>query len=162
MACTCSQFPPLELRRPSINKRIKATAAILKPLLLLAESDATGLKLLRCPQCAQCWQTGREWNFGNGEYAFHVPAIEAEAWLQEPYLQPAACMLYQAMMQAYYEKNTFEPSDRPCRVAQCPCLAIRFSGVCEQHHVEQLQQFGILPKLPPGRPFPPYGPSVPA
>ena len=162
MDCTCSHYSPLNFERRSINIRIKATAAILKPLRLLVESDAAGLKLLQCPHCAQFWQTGREWNFGNGEYAFQVPAIEMEAWLQEPYLQPAAWMIYGAMMEPYYAKNTFEPSEKPCGIAQCPNRAIKFSGVCEQHHIEQLQQFGMLPKRPIGRLFPPYDTTVPA
>jgi hypothetical protein len=46
MTCICSQFPPLELDRRSIKKRMKATAAILKPLQLLAENEALRLKLL--------------------------------------------------------------------------------------------------------------------
>ena len=162
MDCTCSQFPPLELDRRSIRKRMKATAAILKPLELLAENEALKLKLFQCPQCAQYWQTGWEWNLGGTEYAFQVPAIEVEAWLQEPYLQLAAWMIYAAMMESYYAKNTFESSEKPCAVAQCSNRAVRFSGVCEHHHVAQLQQFGMLPKRPIGRLFPPYGPTVPA
>ena len=162
MNCTCSHYPALELDRRSINKRSKATPAILKPLVLLAENGILKLKLFKCPQCAQHWQTGWEWALGATEYAFQVPAIKVEDWRQEPYLQPGAWMIYGAMMQPYYAKNTFEPSDKPCRVAQCPHRAIKFSGVCEQHHVEQLQQFGMLPKRPAGRLFPPYGPSVPA
>lgn len=162
MNCTCAQYAPLELDRPSIKKRIKATPAILKPLVLLAESEAAGLRLLQCPHCAQYWQTGREWNFGNGEYAYQVPAIGVADWRQEPYLQPAAWLIYAALMEPYYAKNTFEPSNKPCAVAGCPERAIRFSGVCELHHVEQLQQFGMLPKRPAGRLFPPYGPSATA
>ena len=160
MDCICSQFPPLDLDRRSIRKRLKATSVILKPMGLLAESETAGLKLLQCPHCAQHWQTGREWNFGNGEYAYQVPAIKVADWLQEPYMQPAAWMIYKAMMEPYYAKNTFEPSEKSCAVAQCPNQAIKFSGVCEQHHIEQLQQFGMLPKRPAGRLFPPYGPTV--
>ena len=162
MECTCPQFSPLELDRRSISKRIKVTAAILKPLELLVESDVFKLKLLRCPQCAQYWQTGWEWNLGGTEYAFQVPAIEMKFWLQEPYLQPAALMIYTAMMESYCAKNTFEPSEKPCAVVQCPNQAIRFSGVCEPHHIAQLQQFGLLPKRPVGRLFPPYSLTVPA
>ena len=162
MDCTCSQFPPLEFNRRSVSKRIKATAAILKPLKLLAENEALKLKLLQCPQCAQHWQTGWEWSLGGTEYTYQVPAIDVEAWLREPYLQPAAWLIYAAMMEPYYAKNTFEPSEKICAVAQCPRRAIRFSGVCEQHHVEQLQQFGMLPKRPVGRLFPPYDATAPA
>jgi hypothetical protein len=150
MPCSCSRYPPLELTRARINKRIKATKAILKPLVLLATHDAAKLKLLQCPRCAQQWQTGWEWNLGGTEYAYHVPAIEASEWLREPCLQTAAWMVYAAMMQPYYAKNTFEPSGKPCPVAQCPHQAIKFSGVCEP-----LQEFGMLPKRPRGRPFPP-------
>ncbi|MCI1187033.1 hypothetical protein MON38_06350 [Hymenobacter sp. DH14] len=162
MNCTCFQYSALELDRRSINKRIKATAAILKPLVLLAENPTLRLKLLRCPHCAQHWQTGWEWSLRGSEYAYHVPEIDLADWQQEPYLQPAAWMVYGAMMEPYYAKNTFEPSNKPCGVAGCPHRAIRFSGVCEPHHVEQLQQFGMLPKRPVGRLFPPYGATAPA
>jgi len=77
-------------------------------------------------------------------------------------MQPAAWMIYGALMQPYYAKTTFEPSDKPCGVAGCAQRAVRFSGVCEPHHIEQLQQFGMLPKRPVGRLFPPYGATVPA
>ncbi|MBF9220208.1 hypothetical protein [Hymenobacter ruricola] len=156
MPCVCSQYPPLELTRAAINKRIKATPALLKPLGLLVTHAAAKLKLLQCPQCGHYWQTGWEWNLGGTEYAYQVPAIEVAEWLREPYLQPAAWMVYAALMQPYYAKNTFEPSGKPCRVAQCPHPAIKFSGVCEPHHIEQLQEFGLLPKRPAGRLFPPY------
>jgi hypothetical protein len=162
MPCTCSKYPPLDLSRASINKRIKATQAILKPLVLLAANEDSKLKLLQCPQCAQYWQTGWEWNLGGTEYAFQVPPIAVADWQQEPYGQPAAWMVYTALMQNYFSKTTLEPSEKPCRVAQCPHLATKFSGVCEQHHIEQLQQFGVLPKRPMGRLFPPYHLSVPA
>jgi hypothetical protein len=162
MNCTCAQFPPLELDRRSINKRSKATAAIIKPLVLLAKNESLKLKLLQCPHCSQHWQTGWEWSIGSRDYAYQVPAIGVEEWLLGPYSQPAAWMIYGAMMQPYYEKNTFEPSEKPCGVAGCPERAIRFSGVCEQHHVEQLQQFGMLPKRPAGRLFLPYGATAPA
>lgn len=162
MHCTCSQYLPLDLSRTSISKRIKATKTILKPLALLATNDAFKLKLFQCPQCAQYWQTGWEWSFSGTEYAFQVPPIAVADWQQEPYGQPAAWLIYTASMQGYYEKNTFEPSGKPCRVDQCPHQAIKLSGVCEQHHIEQLQQFGMLPKRPAGRIFPPYHPSAPA
>ncbi|GAA4034611.1 hypothetical protein GCM10022409_18790 [Hymenobacter glaciei] len=162
MECTCSQYRAFDLDRRSIYKRIKATPAILKLLLLLAESGAAKLKLLQCPHCGQFWQTGREMTFGNGEYGFQVPAIIVEEWRQEPYLQPAAWMLYGVSQQSYYAANTFEPSDMPCGVAQCPNRAIRGSGVCEHHHIEQLQQFGLLRKRPEGRLFHPYNATAPA
>lgn len=162
MNCTCSQYLPLELDRKSINKRIKATKAVLKPLVLLAASDAFKLKLFQCPQCAQHWQTGWEWNFGGTEYAFQVPPIAVAKWQQEPYGQPAAWLIYAALTEDYFAKNTFEPSDKPCRVAQCLHQAIKLSGVCKQHHIEQLQQFSLLPKRSGGRLFPPYHFNAPA
>lgn len=156
MNCTCAQHLPLELSRSSIKKRIKASKAILKPLVLLAQTEPLQLKLLRCPHCAQHWQTGREWNFGNDEYVFQVPAIGVEEWLQEAYSQPASWLIYSAMMQDYYAKNPFEQSDNPCRVTECSNRALKLSGVCEQHHIAQLQRFGMLPKRPEGRLFAPY------
>lgn len=156
MTCSCSHYSPLELSRESINKRLKSAKAIIKSLNLLAESRPTLLKLLQCPHCKQHWQTGREWNFGNGEYVFQVPAIEPEEWLAEPYTQPAAWLIYGAGMENYYSKNSFEEGKTPCRVEGCQELAIKLSGVCQAHHIAQLERFGLLPKRPTGRLFPPY------
>ena len=156
MDCTCTQYTPLTLDRKSISKRIKASKTIIKALNLLAEGGPLQLKLLQCPVCQQYWQTGREWNFGNGEYVFQVPAIEPAEWLAEPYSQPAAWLIYGAVTENYFSKNSFEQGPNPCRVVGCPELAIRLSGVCQAHHIAQLEQFGLLPKRPTGRLFAPY------
>jgi hypothetical protein len=156
MKCTCPQFTPLELTRKSINKRIKASKAILKSLVLLATSEASALKLLQCPACNQYWQTGREWNFGNEEYPFQVPEINVADWLQEAYTQPASWLIYLASMQQYMAKTTMEEGDKQCAVAGCQRRAIKFSGSCELHHIEQLQRVGLLPKRPTGKLFAPY------
>lgn len=156
MACTCSQFPALELSRSAITKRIKATRQLLTKLNQLAESPQTALKLLVCPQCGHYWQTGREWNFENREYAFQVPATTVAEWQEQPYTQPAAWLIYGAMMADYTAKNTFELSEKPCQIEGCAQRAIRLSGVCKMHHIEQLQRFGILPQRPIGQPFAPY------
>jgi hypothetical protein len=156
MACTCSQFPALELSRATITKRIKATKRLLANLHLLAVSPQNALKLLVCPYCGCYWQTGHEWNFENKEYAFQVPAIAVADWQEQPYTQPAAWLIYGAMMADYTAKNTFEVSEKPCRVEGCAQRATKLSGVCKAHHIEQLQRFGILPRRPPGRLFAPY------
>jgi hypothetical protein len=153
MDCTCAQFAPLELTRKSINKRIKAAKAILKSLDLLVIDEVSALKLLRCPDCNQYWQTGREWNFGNGEYPFQVPAISVQDWLQEAYTQPATWLIYLAIMEQYMAKNILVEGDKQCSVEGCQRRTIRFSGSCEMHHIEQLQRFGLLPQRPTGRLF---------
>jgi hypothetical protein len=156
MHCTCAQFAPLELTRKEINKRIKASKAILKTLVLLADNITSSRKLLQCAHCGQHWQTGREWNFGNDEYVFQVPAISIEEWLQEAYTEPAAWLVYLASMQQYMAQTTLVEGDKPCAVDRCQRRAIKLSSVCETHHFEQLQRFGLLPKRPLGRLFPPY------
>lgn len=156
------QYLLLDLSRASVNKRIQATRAILKPLVLLGTSDVFKLKLFQCPQCGQYWQTGWGWNLGGTEYAFEVPPIAVAEWQEEPYTQQAGWMIYAALTQDYFAKNTFETQEKPCGVTNCPRQAIKFSGVCEQHHIEQLERFGTLPKRPVGRLFPPYNVSVPA
>ncbi|GAB3639183.1 hypothetical protein GCM10027422_47740 [Hymenobacter arcticus] len=156
MSCSCSHYAPLTLTRPSITKRIKATKNLLGTLQLLAEDEHTALKLLACPHCGQYWQTGREWNFGHREYAFQVPVITVAEWLAQPYTQPAAWLIYGAVMGDYLAENTFAPGAAPCRVAGCQRLASQGMSLCKEHHIGQLQQFGILPKRPNGRLFAPY------
>jgi hypothetical protein len=156
MDCTCAQFVPLELTRKSIDKRIKAVKSILKLLDLLATNKASALKLLKCPGCGQYWQTGREWNFDKGEYAFQVPKISVKDWLQEAYTQPAAWLIYLASMERYMTNNILVEGDKQCSVEGCQRRAVRFSASCEAHHIEQLQRFGLLPKRPTGRLFAPY------
>jgi len=144
------------MQRESIETRIKKTKSILKTLILLAEDERFALKLLRCSSCGQYWQTGREWNFENREYAFQVPKIALEEWHKEKYTQPASWMIYSVMMRNYFDQNTFEDSENPCRVDGCLSQAVKFSGVCQQHHIEQLQRVGLLPNKPSGRLFAPY------
>lgn len=156
MPCSCAQYTPLALTRPSITKRIKITQNVLASLQLLAENERTTLKLLICPYCGQYWQTGREWNFGHREYVFRVPIITVAEWLAQPYTQPAAWLIYGAMMGDYLAKNTFALGAAPCRVAGCQRLASQLLSVCKEHHIEQLQKFGMLPERPVGRLFAPY------
>ncbi|WP_223648409.1 hypothetical protein [Hymenobacter psoromatis] len=156
MNCSCTSYPALKLTRASINKRISESRALAKKLLVLAEQDVSKLKLWQCPHCSHYWQTGREWNFSNKEYLFQVPAIEIKDWLSEPYTQPATWLIYSAMMADYEARNTFEASNKPCRVENCAQPAIKMSGVCKSHHIEQLQRFNILPKRPSGRPWGEY------
>jgi hypothetical protein len=156
MSCSCSSFSALELSRPAITKRIKATKRLLSALEQVAENKLAGLKLLVCSQCGQYWQTGREWNFENKEYAFQVPMLAVDAWQAQPYTQPASWLIYGAVMGDYIARNTLEPSDKQCRAAGCGQQALKLSGVCKEHHIEQLQRFGILPKQPSGRLFAPY------
>jgi hypothetical protein len=156
MSCSCPSFSALELSHSAITKRIKATRRLLSELEQLSENKLASLKLLVCSQCGQYWQTGREWNFEYKEYAFQVPTITVDAWQAQPYTQPASWLIYEAVMGDYIAKNTFEPSDKQCRVAECEKQAIKSSGVCKEHHIAQLQHFRILPKQPSGRLFAPY------
>lgn len=156
MPCDCAEYPPIELDRKSINRRIKQSKAIRKRLTQIAENTSLRLYLFRCPECGQYWQSGHEWNFAAQEYLFHVPPIEIADWQSEPYKQPAAMMIYSARMSDFCARTPFEPSDSPCRAEGCPEKAIRFSVFCRDHHIESLQRRQQLPKAPVGRMFPPY------
>jgi hypothetical protein len=158
MDCNCSKYQPIELSRKSVNKRIRQTKEIMLQLDVLAEDkgEDSYLKLLRCRVCAQFWQNGREWNFAYKEYLFQVPETEVADWLEEPYVQPAALMLYSAMMHNYFEQNKFEEGSSKCRKESCESKAIKSGAFCLQHHIESLQDVRLLPKLPLGKIFPPY------
>jgi len=107
MPCDCAQYQPIELDRKSINRRIKESRSIRKRLTQIAEDRGLRLFLFRCPDCGQFWQSGHEWNFADQEYLFHVPPIEIAEWQREPYQQPAAMMIYSAVMRDFVARCTF-------------------------------------------------------
>ena len=156
MPCDCTKFQPIELDRQSITQRIKQSPAIRKRLTQIGENTDLRLYLFRCPDCGQLWQSGHEWHFSDREYLFQVPTIQVADWLTEPYRQPAAMMLYSAIMRDFFARCSFDPTDALCRSEGCLEKAIRFSVFCRHHHVESLQQNQKLPKEPIGRMFPPY------
>jgi hypothetical protein len=156
MSCDCINYPPIELDRQSISRRIKESPTIRKRLVQIAENLDLRLQLYRCPDCEQLWQSGHEWNFADQAYLFQVPPIEIADWQLDPYQQPAAMMIYSALMRDYCARAKFEPTDLQCRADGCAERAIRFSVHCRRHHIESLQKFGRLPKSPVGRLFPPY------
>jgi hypothetical protein len=156
MPCDCTNYPPIELDRQSISRRIKQSPQIRKRLTQIAEHPELRLFLFRCPECGQLWQSGHEWNFADREYLFHVPPVEVADWQREPYQQPAAMMIYSAVMRDFCARATFESGESQCRAAGCTQRALRFSVFCREHHIDSLQQRGQLPKKPVGRLFPPY------
>jgi hypothetical protein len=156
MPCECSQFKPIQLDRRSINRRIKESPSIRKRLTQIAEHTGLRLFLFRCPMCGQHWQSGHEWNFADQEYLFQVPPIEIAEWQREPYQQPAATMIYSAVMRDFFARCTFEPGKSQCRSEGCLERATRLSVFCRKHHIESLQAAGRLPEAPVGRMFPPY------
>ncbi|MDD5261888.1 MAG: hypothetical protein PHD76_08585 [Methylacidiphilales bacterium] len=156
MPCDCAQFQPIELDRQSITRRIKQSPAIRKRLTQIAENTELRIYLFRCPDCGQLWQSGHEWNFADQEYLFQVPPIEVAEWEREPYQQPAAMMIYSAVMRDLFARSKFEVGDSPCRIEGCQQRALRLSVFCRDHHIESIQQRGRLPKKPVGRLFPPY------
>jgi hypothetical protein len=156
MPCNCAEYQPIELDRQSINRRIKESAAIRKRITLLSENTGLRLYLFRCSDCGVHWQSGHEWNFADQEYLFQVPPIEVADWLNEPYQQPAAMMIYSALMRDYFARTSPETDEKPCRKPECTKPALRVSLFCREHHVKSLQQAGRLPKRPAGRMFPPY------
>lgn len=156
MPCNCKSYEPIELDRESINRRIKESKSIKKHLRSVAENSTLGIALLQCPECEQFWQSGHEWNFSAQEYFFQVPPIEASDWLKEPYRQPAAMMIFDAVMANFFARSTLEPTDKLCRESGCEMPAVRHSVHCKEHHIAALRKAKLLPMPPVGRLFPPY------
>lgn len=156
MSCACSQHQPIELDRKSITKRIRESGAIKSSLQIIDENLQLRLSLFRCPTCGQLWQSGHEWNFADEEYLFQVPATDVTEWKREPFAQPAAMMIYSTVMRDYFARASCEAGDSKCRADDCTQPALRFSVFCRDHHVEELQRLGKLPKKPVGKLFSPY------
>ncbi|HYK06092.1 MAG TPA: hypothetical protein VE974_30395 [Thermoanaerobaculia bacterium] len=142
--------------RDAIKRRIRETKRLLARLSLLETNAQLQLRLYICAVCGQYWQTGHEWNFGDREYIFRVPAIESSEWLREPYCQPAAMLIYSAAMENFFARNSFEDGDAPCREEACANRSMKQGFFCLDHHLEQLRAVRILPPTPPGRIFAPY------
>jgi hypothetical protein len=156
VTCECAKYPDLPFLREAITRRIRETKRILRRLSLRETNVDQRLRLYVCEVCGQFWQTGHEWNFADREYVFRVPSIEASEWLCEPYMQPAAMLIFTAAMENYFAKNHFEAGDAPCREAGCLKPAMKQGSFCIDHHLEQLRGVRLLPPVPPGRMFPPY------
>ena len=156
MSCDCSKYTPIELDRGSIDLRIKQSPSIRKHLSEIARNEELRLGLFQCVECGQFWQSGWEWNFDGKEYLFQVPPIEISDWQNEPYQQPAAMMIYSAVMRDLFARSKFEAGNSPCRVEGCGRFALKTSVFCRDHHIESIQKRGRLPKKPFGRMFPPY------
>jgi hypothetical protein len=154
--CECWHFDHMELYRHNIDSRIKATKRIKRDLKSLAESPDKMHKLFKCEVCGQFWQGSYAWNWGNKEYIYKVPTISVKDWLEEAYIQPDQLLIYNAVMSNWYESNSFEESEQPCRHDGCPNKAVKGLVQCLEHHIEDLQRAGALPKPPQGRWFPPY------
>ena len=154
--CDCANYPHLTLDRKAISTRIKQSKSLKMRLQVVADDAPLAIALYRCPACGETWQSGREWNFANEEYLFRVPAASAEDWQREHYRQPAAMMIYSAMMKQHYERVRFSPSTDKCAAEGCGELASKVGMFCQRHQIESLQKSGLLPSPPKGKLFPPY------
>ncbi|GLC30616.1 hypothetical protein [Clostridium omnivorum] len=111
MWCNCSNYKELELNRESISDRIKCTKQIIRKLKLISKSS-NEYRLYRCEVCGQLWQGSFAWNWGNKEYLFKVPDISIDSWIFEPYMSPDEMLIYSAIMEDYFNKNSFEASEK--------------------------------------------------
>jgi hypothetical protein len=154
-SCACAKYPPLELSRDQIDKRIKATKNILRHLDLRGESPK-GHSLFQCKSCKQFWQLSNAWNWGGKNYLFKVPDIETSDWIDNPYISPADMTIYSASMEEYFRKNKFKESDNACKIENCNKKSLSNNVLCKEHFIESLQKIGLLPQPLQGRMFAPY------
>lgn len=85
-----------------------------------------------------------------------MPSIEIADWQREPYRQPAAMMIYSAVMEDFFKRASLKVGDAQCRAEGCEERALRLGAFCRAHHIRSLQENRLLPKDPVGRLFPPY------
>lgn len=154
--CSCSQFSDLEFFRDAIGERIKLSRPLKKALVLIDDEPSGEHKLYRCNRCGQLWQSSRAWNWGNHEYLFKVPLIEAVDWKATVYVQPDELLIFAALIGHFLTSNDFETSVTDCRTQGCQHRAVSGSVNCKRHHLESLQRIGTMPPYPTGRWFGPY------
>jgi hypothetical protein len=155
MGCNCFTYQPLELDRKSISERIKITKQLKSELVMISKSSSE-YKLYKCEACRQLWQSSFAWNWGNKEYLFKVPSISIDSWIDEPFMSPDEMLIYSAIMEDYYSKNSFETSEKKCKREDCVQSALINNVLCKEHFIKSLESGGVLPKKPVGRIFPPY------
>jgi hypothetical protein len=120
---------------------------------LLAKDSTGEHRLLRCSVCDQHWQVSRAWNWGNDPYAFRIPSVSKEEWLQDRFVDPDELLIYAALLESF---PLDELSGNPCHEPGCARSSLSQSIFCAPHHLRQLQAAGLFPGYPPGRWFPPY------
>lgn len=155
--CQCDTLDDLDLStRRSFNRRIKETKTIVPELVKIDEHPDQEHGLFRCSECDQYWQTARAWNWGNEKYIFKVPVIASADWIAAPYMDPDEVFISGSVMNRFFEQTEAlleDPSKRACGVTDCSQIRLKFSALCIEHHVRQLQAIGTLPKRPRGRWF---------
>jgi hypothetical protein len=154
--CDCTSFEYLELARDAINNRVLQAKSLRARLESIAEHSANEHVLFRCRECGQYWQRSLAWNWGNKEYLFRVPAIEASDWAEEPFVQPDELLVFDAAMRQFLKKQSNERTDRICKRDGCAEHAVKLSAFCLSHHIENLQKVHLLHQSPTGRWFEPY------
>jgi hypothetical protein len=154
--CDCSAYGHLGLDRKSISVRIPKSKQILRTLDHVADHEDREHRLFRCSHCGQFWQSARAWNWGNDPYVFQVPNLSTDEWCAEPFVDPDALMVFDAVMRGYFARTEFTPGEQTCRDSQCNKAAAKGLAHCKDHHVRMLQNAGSLPKCPSGRMFHPY------
>jgi hypothetical protein len=152
----CSNFDDLEFLREVITKRIKESRSLKKSLSLVATHPEKEHKLYVCNDCGQQWQGSRAWNWGNDEYLFRVPVIDAAAWKDEVFVQPDELLIFTAVLSEILKRGEFKSTKDSCRVEGCGNLAVSGSVQCLRHHIESLQVIRAAPAYPSGRWFGPY------
>jgi|ERR1700733_2908937 hypothetical protein len=156
-ACSCEQYPVLELNNTSIYGATQRSPGFLPGLLELNDHLSGEHRLMKCPSCGQFWQVSRARLWGNLEYLFKVPEAEQSVWLEGPYIQPDEMVCYNKAIAEYINRNTWIETDSPCSHVSCGRQAVQLTIFCKQHHIEHLQASGrSLQTKPVGRLFEPY------
>gem|GEM_PF-1687109 len=150
MACTCCDCQePLEIL-DDVAIRIKQTDRLKASLDYLATAKGGWVKLYRCKECGQFWQSS---TYETGvahfyEVLYPVPPIDLQEWLEHPYLD--AVQIAENRTKIMRVENELGPEIGPelCRIEDCHRLRVAHSVFCQQHHIENLQKIGALPQLP--------------
>ena len=154
--CTCTEYQHIEFKRAAVSKRIRESRSLKKTFALIAKHPDEEHKLYSCQECGQLWQGSRAWNWGNDEYLFRVPKIEALQWLEQVFVQPDELLIFTAVVSELLGRSTFTEGEQDCRAIACETKAVQGLATCLPHHVLSLQKTHQFPREPVGRWFDPY------
>lgn len=149
--CLCSQYTAPLTNLDEVRERYAHTPAIKATLDHVAGEPDRWVKLYRCRECGQFWQSSwadASLHTGGHETLFQTPPLSAEEWTAKPFPDQVAVAAFAAGIQQFMDRLGEETGPEICQEDGCSRLRVAQSAFCRVHHVKQLQESGVFSGQP--------------
>ena len=148
-SCTCANFANPPHSADDVADRAKDALTIKQTLETLRTSPNGYWKLYRCRECGQYWQSV-QWQFTRRgrwrDIPYQVAAVDPDQWDQQKYPDLVAVAQVRSTLTEFAARLGPEVGPARCRSDTCEHMCVLLSVFCAEHHIEQLQKVGALPK----------------